>query len=77
MILQSHENRLPAHTLDLNVRKRLGQRLEVYATVKNLLNAPFALIQDSDRNGIVNEVDEAIFRFRDGQLIRLSVSVNL
>jgi outer membrane receptor for ferrienterochelin and colicin len=68
---------MPRHMLDLNVRKRLGQRLEVYATVKNLLNAPFALIQDSDRNGIVNEVDEAIFRFRDGQLIRLGVSVNL
>jgi hypothetical protein len=53
------------------------QRFEVYASVKNILNAPFALIQDSDRNGIVNEVDEAIFRFRDGQLVRVGVSVNL
>jgi len=68
---------MPRHTLDLNVRKRLGQRFEVYATVKNILNTPFALIQDSDRNGIVNEVDEAIFRFRDGQLVRIGVSVNL
>lgn len=68
---------MPRHMLDLNVRKRLGQRFEVYATLKNLLNAPFALIQDSDRNGTVNEVDEDIFRFRDGQVIRVGVSINL
>jgi len=68
---------MPRHMLDLNLRKGLGKRFEVYASVKNILNAPFALIQDSDRNGIVNEVDEAIFHFRDGQLITLGVVVNL
>jgi TonB-dependent receptor len=68
---------MPRHMLDLNIRKGLGKRFEVYGSVKNILNAPFALLQDSDRNGTVNEVDEAIFRFRDGQLIQIGVQVNL
>jgi len=61
----------------LNVCKRLGQWFEVYATVRNILNAPFALIQDSDRKGTINEVDEAIFRFRHGQLAGGGMSINL
>ncbi len=68
---------MPRHMLDINVRKAIGKRFEVYANVKNLLNAPFALIQDSDKNGAINDVDEAIYRFRDGQLVQIGVQVNL
>ena len=68
---------MPRHMLDINLRKGLGKRFEVYANVKNLLNAPFQLTQDSDANGSVNEVDETIYRFRDGQLVQIGVQVNL
>jgi outer membrane receptor for ferrienterochelin and colicin len=68
---------MPRPMLDLNISQRLAKKVELYLSAKNLINTRFSLGQDSDRNGKLNEVDEPIFRYRDGQYLTLGIKVNL
>lgn len=68
---------MPRPMLDLNLNKRIGKKMELYLSAKNLINSPFHLLQDSNRNGKTDEVDEPIFRYRDGQYLTLGMKLNL
>jgi hypothetical protein len=57
---------MPRNVLDLSVTKGLGSRLELKAGIQDLLNQPIRLVQDSNRDGKINGVDESIQEFRRG-----------
>lgn len=65
------------NSLDLTLTKDFGKRLSVKAGVRDLLNAPFRFVQDSDRDGKITDRDHTIFAFRRGQLISLSATFKL
>lgn len=65
---------LPRHQVDLTVSKALGNRWEVKVGVQDLLNAPYRLTQDSNRDKKITAVDEPIQYFRMGQYASLGVT---
>lgn len=68
---------LSRNSLDLTLTKDFGKRLSVKAGVRDLLNAPFRFVQDSDRDGKITDRDHTIFAFQRGQLISLSATFKL
>jgi TonB-dependent receptor len=65
---------LSRNQVDLTVSKNLSQRWEVKLGVQDLLNAPYRLTQDSNRDKKINSVDEPISNFRMGQYVSLGVT---
>lgn len=68
---------LPRHSVDLTITKDLGKRLALKAGVRDLLNARYRFVQDSNRDGKITDVDDTIFSFQQGQLISLSLAFKL
>lgn len=62
------------HQLDLTITKRLTERLEVKFGIADLLNQPYRLIQDSNRDKKITGVDETIQTYRLGQYSTLGVT---
>jgi hypothetical protein len=65
---------MPRNVIDLNIIKGFGEHFEVRAGIQDLLNQPFRLIQDSDENNKINDIDENYRRFRRGTYYTLGVN---
>jgi hypothetical protein len=65
---------MPRNQVDLTVSKNIAQRWEVKLGVQDLLNAPYRLTQDSNRDKKINAVDEPISYYRMGQYVSLGVT---
>ncbi|TAF65364.1 MAG: TonB-dependent receptor [Cytophagales bacterium] len=58
---------MPRHVIDLNVTKTLVDgKLDLKLGIQDLLNQPFVLSQDADRNAIINGNDQTIRSYRRG-----------
>jgi hypothetical protein len=69
---------MPRNSVDLTMSVKTSKQATLKVSVQDLLNAPFRFYQDSDRNEKANlPGDDVIFRFRRGQLIGFSYSVEL
>jgi len=65
---------MPRNQIDLTVTKQIGDRIQISFGIKDILNQPFRLIQDSDRNGKINKIDEPIQTFRTGQYTAIGLN---
>ena len=65
---------MPRNQIDLTVSKALSERWDVKLGVQDLLNAPYKLSQDSNRDRKITNVDEPIQYYRLGQYISLGVT---
>jgi outer membrane receptor protein involved in Fe transport len=65
---------MPRHSLDLTATMRVRSNVTIKAGIKDLLNAPFEFVQDSNRNDKADSQDDIIFSYRRGQLLNASVS---
>ncbi len=68
---------LPRHSVDLTINKELSSKLGVKLGVRDLLNARYRFVQDSNRDGRVTDVgvtDHTIFSLAQGQLISGSLT---
>ncbi len=54
------------NVIDLNVSKSIGEHLEIKVGIQDLLNQPYRLIQDSNRDKKITEVDETYQTYRKG-----------
>jgi TonB-dependent receptor len=61
------------HQIDLTVTKRLTEKLELKFGIADLLNQPYRLIQDSNRDKKITGVDETIQTYKFGQYSTLGV----
>lgn len=61
------------HQLDLTLTKRLTEKLEVKFGIADVLNQPYRLIQDSNRDKKITGVDETIQTCKFGQYSTLGV----
>lgn len=68
---------LPRHSVDLTITKDLGPKLAFKAGVRDLLNARYRFVQDSNRDGKITAVDDTIFSFQQGQLVTFSLAFKL
>lgn len=68
---------MPRNQLDFTVSKTLGQRFEIKAGIQDILNQKYRLIQDSDRDHKINNVDETIQDYRPGQYVNLGVTYRI
>ncbi|HNQ12973.1 MAG TPA: TonB-dependent receptor [Bacteroidia bacterium] len=57
---------MPAHSLDVSVGKKINDKINLKASVQNLLNSKYKLMQDSDDNGEINSKDEKIQEYKKG-----------
>jgi TonB-dependent receptor len=62
------------NVIDLTLIKSLGRHLELKAGVQDLLNQPFRLIQDSNIDQKITNVDEPYQNFRRGSYSTLGLS---
>ena len=61
---------MPRHQLDATISKEFG-KLEVKFGIQDILNAPYKIKQDSDRDSEIKDVDEVIASYRTGQYVSL------
>ncbi len=57
---------MPRNVLDLTVSKGFGRHWEVKAGIQDMLNSKMRLIQDSNSDAKITEVDEDIMSYREG-----------
>ncbi len=68
---------LPRNSVDITINKEFNSRIGIKLGVRDLLNARYRFVQDSDRDGKISDVgvtDHTIFSFQQGQLITGSVT---
>lgn len=57
---------MPRNVIDLNLIKTIGRRIELKLGIQDLLNQQFRLIQDSNLDGTISDVDESYQQYRRG-----------
>ncbi len=64
---------LERHSVDFTIGKEFNSGLQCKLGIQNILNYAFRFYQDSDRNGNIDENDNAIFTFKRGSLFNMSI----
>jgi TonB-dependent receptor len=75
-VLSSNVFEMPRNVIDLNISKTMG-RLELRAGVQDLLNQPFRLIQDTNRDNKVTDSDGVFQEFRRGTNVYIGATYSL
>mgnify|MGYP003577436513 FL=1 len=65
---------MPRNQLDFTMSKALGTHWEIKFGNQDILNAPYKLTQDSNRDKEINHGDEPISYFKTGQYLSLGVN---
>jgi TonB-dependent receptor len=65
---------LPRNVVDLNITKILGEHFELKASVQDLFNQPFKLVQDLNRDGQTNTNDGTYQEFRKGSVFTVGIT---
>lgn len=63
----ANQYEMPRHQVDLTVSKQLSHHFEFKAGIQDILNQPYRLIQDSNRDRKITDIDESIQTYRLGQ----------
>jgi len=75
-VLSSNVFEMPRNVIDLNVSKQLG-KVDIKAGVQDLLNQPFKLIQDTNRDEKITSTDGIFQQFRRGSNFFLTLNYSL
>ncbi|WP_373513800.1 carboxypeptidase-like regulatory domain-containing protein [Persicitalea sp.] len=65
---------MPRNVIDLNIIKTLGEHLQLKIGVQDLLNQPFRMIQDSNLDQKITDVDETYQKYRPGTYSTVGLS---
>lgn len=68
---------LERHSLDVTFGKSFGDNFEVKASVRNILDAPYRFYQDSNRDNIINDLDDPIIRYNLGAVFSVSLTYKM
>jgi outer membrane receptor for ferrienterochelin and colicin len=68
---------MPRNQIDLTISKGLGQRFEVKAGIQDILNQDYHLIQDTDNDKKIKDIDDDIMRYKPGQYVTLGVTYRI
>jgi outer membrane receptor protein involved in Fe transport len=64
---------MPRNQIDLTITKEFRQHFELRFGIQDLLNQPYRLIQDSNRDMKITDVDEVISAYKFGQYTTLGI----
>lgn len=65
---------MPRNIIDLNLIKKIGQRMELKLGIQDLLNQKFRLIQDSNLDGNISDADHTYQQYRRGTYSTLGLT---
>jgi outer membrane receptor protein involved in Fe transport len=65
---------MPRNQIDLTISKEIGEHLSLKFGIQDILNQPYRLIQDSNRDKKITGVDESIQTYRFGQYSTFGVT---
>ena len=65
---------MPRHQIDLSLTKGIGEHFEIKAGIQDLLNQKTRLIQDSNDDQKITDLDESFRAFRKGQYSTLGIT---
>ncbi len=65
---------MPRNVIDLNIIKAMGEHWQLKVGVQDLLNQPFRLIQDSNLDQKITDVDESYQTYRPGTYSTVGLS---
>lgn len=66
---------MPRNQIDLNFSKDFGQHLEFKLSIRDLLNQPVSMIQDSNRDDKIDGSDESVLNYRLGTYTTMGFTV--
>lgn len=72
-VLSSNVFEMPRNVLDMNISKTFG-KLEIKVGAQDILNQPFKLIQDTNRDNKITDTDGVFQEFRRGSNFYLGVN---
>lgn len=72
-VLSSNVYEMPRNVMDANISKSFG-KIDIKAGVQDILNQPFKLIQDTDRNNKITDSDGVFQEFKRGSNYYLSIN---
>ncbi|WP_439555789.1 carboxypeptidase-like regulatory domain-containing protein [Dyadobacter sp.] len=72
--LQPTVYEMPRNIIDLNIVKALGEHLEIKLGIQDLLNQRFRLIQDSNLDQKITDIDESYQSFKRGSYSQIGVT---
>jgi len=72
-VLSSNVFEMPRNVIDMNVSKTFG-KLEIKAGAQDILNQPFKLIQDTNRDNKITDTDGIFQEFRRGSNFYLGIN---
>ena len=72
--INPNQYEMPRNQIDLTISKHVSKHLEVKFGIQDLLNQKYRLIQDSNHDKKITNVDESIQSYRWGQYTTLGVS---
>jgi TonB-dependent receptor len=67
---------MPRNVIDLNITKSLTKKIDLKLSAQDILNQPFRLIQDTDRNNKITDADGTYQEFRRGSSYTAGIVVN-
>ncbi|KAA9331238.1 TonB-dependent receptor [Adhaeribacter soli] len=65
---------MPRHAIDLTISKKINNRFEVKGGIQDLLNQKVRMVQDTDMNGKINDIDSNIASYRRGAYTSLGLT---
>ncbi|MEY2793181.1 MAG: hypothetical protein RJA76_1173, partial [Bacteroidota bacterium] len=68
---------MPRNVVDINITKRLSQRIDFKFSVQDLLNNKFRLIQDTNRDGKISSVDGTYQEYYRGSYFTAGLTIKL
>jgi hypothetical protein len=72
-VISANVFEMPRNVLDVNISKTMGN-IEIKAGAQDILNQPFRLIQDTNRDNKITDTDGVFQEFRRGSNFYLSVN---
>src|SRR6218665_21603 len=75
--LSANVYEMPRHVIDLNLSKQISARIQLRLTIQDLLNQPFRLMQDTNRDKKITSEDGAYQYFQRGSYTTIGINYNL
>lgn len=76
-IISANIFEMPRNVIDLNIIKTIGRDFEIRASIQDLLNQPFRLIQDTDHDNRITDRDGLYQQYRRGTYSMIGIRYTL
>lgn len=76
-VLSANVFEMPRNVIDFNITKTLNKKMDLKFSVQDLLNQPYKLVQDTDRNNKISDTDGIFQSYRRGSNVSLTLNYRI